>query len=34
MIMGVQMFLAGFIGEMIARNSPKRNFYHVKEEIG
>jgi len=33
MIMGVQMFLAGFIGEMIARNSPKRNFYHIKEDI-
>jgi glycosyltransferase involved in cell wall biosynthesis len=34
MIMGVQLFLAGFIGEMIARNSPKRNFYHVKGEVG
>jgi len=34
MIMGVQMFLAGFIGEMISRNSPKRNFYQIKEEIG
>lgn len=30
MILGVQMFLAGFIGEMIARNSPKSNFYHIK----
>ena len=30
MILGVQMFLAGFIGEMIARSSPKSNFYHIK----
>ena len=30
MILGVQMFLAGFLGEMIARNSPKSNFYHIK----
>ena len=30
LILGVQMFLAGFIGEMIARSSPKSNFYHIK----
>ena len=30
MLLGVQMFLAGFLGEMIARNSPKSNFYHIK----
>lgn len=30
MIMGVQMFLAGFLGEMIARNSPNRNNYLIK----
>ena len=30
MILGVQMFLAGFLGEMIARSSPKSNFYHIK----
>lgn len=32
MIMGVQMFLAGFLGEMIARNSPNRNNYLIKEK--
>ena len=30
MLMGVQMFLAGFLGEMIARNSPNSNFYQIK----
>jgi len=30
MLMGVQMFLAGFLGEMIARNSPNRNNYLIK----
>ena len=30
MILGVQMFLAGFLGEMIARSSSKSNFYHIK----
>ena len=33
MILGVQMFLAGFIGEMIARISPGRNSYQIKERI-
>jgi hypothetical protein len=32
MIMGVQMFLAGFLGEMIARNNPQRNHYIIKEK--
>ena len=32
MVIGVQLFLAGFLGEMIARNSPKSNFYQIKEE--
>ena len=27
MVMGVQLFLAGFIGEMISRNAPDRNVY-------
>jgi glycosyltransferase involved in cell wall biosynthesis len=34
MIMGTQLFLAGFIGELIARNSPERNSYLVEEKIG
>jgi glycosyltransferase involved in cell wall biosynthesis len=33
LIIGVQLFLAGFIGEMLARNSPKRNTYQVREKI-
>lgn len=32
MIMGVQMFLAGFLGEMIARSNPQRNNYLIKEK--
>ena len=33
MILGTQMFLAGFIGELISRNSPNRNNYKIAEEI-
>jgi glycosyltransferase involved in cell wall biosynthesis len=33
MIIGAQMFLAGFIGELIARNSPYKNQYHIDEKI-
>ena len=29
LILGVQLFLAGFLGEMVARNSPKRNVYKI-----
>ena len=32
-ILGVLLFLAGFICEMISRNSSERNRYNVKEEI-
>ncbi len=34
MIIGSQLFLAGFIGELIARNSPERNSYLIEEKIG
>lgn len=34
MIIGSQMFLAGFIGELISRNSPGRNFYLIEEKAG
>jgi len=34
MIMGTQLFLAGFIGELIARNSPDRNNYLVETKMG
>lgn len=33
MILGAQMFLAGFVGELVARNSPRRNDYEIDEEI-
>ncbi|MBL7728646.1 MAG: glycosyltransferase family 2 protein [Dinghuibacter sp.] len=34
MIIGVQLFLAGFLGELIARNAPERNVYLTDEKIG
>ena len=34
MIIGSQLFLAGFIGELIARNSPERNVYLIEEKTG
>lgn len=33
MIIGVQLFLAGFIAEMVSRNSPDRNTYQEKQRI-
>lgn len=33
MILGTQLFLTGFIGELIARNSTRRNDYEIEEEI-
>lgn len=32
-ILGVMLFLAGFIGEMIARSSNERNVYNIKSEF-
>ena len=32
-VLGVMLFLAGFIGEMIARSSTERNIYQVKERF-
>lgn len=32
MVIGTQLFLAGFLGEMISRNNPSRNDYRIKEE--
>lgn len=34
MLMGVQLFLAGFIAELINRNAPDRNHYLISEKIG
>lgn len=33
MVMGLQFFLTGFIGELIIRNSPERNTYLIAEEL-
>ena len=33
MILGTQLFLAGFLGELIARNSPERNKYQIEKEL-
>ena len=32
-LLGVQLFLTGFIGELLARQSPNRNSYIIKDEI-
>ena len=32
-IIGFQMFLTGFLGELISRNSQERNKYNIKEEF-
>lgn len=34
MVMGVQLFLAGFLGEMLSRNAHDRNLYHESDRIG
>jgi glycosyltransferase involved in cell wall biosynthesis len=33
MILGVLLFLTGFLGELIVRNAPERNHYSIKESI-
>ncbi|MCK9304601.1 MAG: glycosyltransferase family 2 protein [Bacteroidales bacterium] len=33
LIIGMQLFLSGFIGEMISRNSSERNNYKIRERI-
>ena len=32
-VLGVMLFLAGFIGELINRNAPERNHYFIDEEL-
>ena len=34
MIIGTQLFLAGFIGELITRNAPERNHYLIEKKLG
>ena len=33
MVLGFMLFLAGFLGEMIARNDPDRNKYQISEKL-
>ncbi len=32
MLLGSQLFLAGFVGELVARNAPGRNHYEIEAE--
>ena len=34
MIIGVQLFLAGFVAELVARNAPERNSYLIHKKLG
>ena len=34
LVIGIQLFLAGFIGELIARNSADKNFYLIEKKVG
>lgn len=34
LVIGTQLFLAGFLGEMISRNSAERNSYLIEDKIG
>jgi group 2 glycosyl transferase len=33
MLIGTQLFLAGFLGDLISRNSLSRNDYQIEEEL-
>lgn len=33
-VVGAQLFTAGFLGELISRNAPGRNFYLIEKKIG
>ena len=33
MLLGTQMFLTGFLGELISRNSQERNNYKIEKEF-
>ncbi|HPE34715.1 MAG TPA: glycosyltransferase family 2 protein [Bacteroidales bacterium] len=34
MVMGMQMFSAGFVAEIVSRNSSRRNEYHIEKTLG
>jgi glycosyltransferase involved in cell wall biosynthesis len=33
-LVGVQLFLAGFLAELVSRNSPDRNVYNIEDTLG
>ena len=33
MVLGTQLFLAGFLGDLISRQNERRNDYQIEEEI-
>ena len=33
-VVGVQLFVTGFIAELISRNSPSRNAYLIEQKLG
>lgn len=33
-VIGVQLFMAGFLGELISRSASERNNYHIKDSVG
>ena len=33
MLLGTQLFLTGFLGELVSRNSQERNKYQIAEEF-
>ena len=34
LVIGMQLFLAGFVSELIVRNAPGRNYYLIEDKIG
>ena len=32
-IVGFQLFLTGFIAELVSRNAPERNHYHIGDKV-
>jgi len=34
MIIGMQLFLTGFVAELVARNASERNVYLIEEKLG
>ena len=33
MVIGTQLFVAGFLAELVSRNSPERNRYHIEKVL-